>query len=37
MTLPVARKWFQKYVKDNFNIDIPIDAIDLSYGEAGDG
>ncbi len=35
MDIKQAKKWFQKYIKDNLRIDIPLEKIDLFFGEAG--
>jgi len=37
MTLPEAREYFQKLVKDKYDIDIPLSSIGLRFGEAGSG
>jgi len=36
-TLPQVRQHFQKLVKDSFGIEIPVGAIDMYWGEAGNG
>jgi hypothetical protein len=37
MTIPKAKEYFQKYVKKNLKIDVPIERIVFEFGEAGNG
>lgn len=35
MTLPELKKHFQDFIKQRFNIDVPLKQVELHYGEMG--
>ena len=35
MSIPAAKKYFQKYIKEKFNITVPIEQIKFTYDERG--
>ena len=37
MSIPEAKKEFQKLIKSKYNIEIPLSCIDFHYGEVGSG